>query len=63
MQPNPAGGGWSIRVPLGRGRYEYAFLVNGRTVVPDPKALLFQDDGFGNSNSIINIGNNHEQSI
>jgi hypothetical protein len=55
-------GVWKLSVPLGSGRYEYAFLVDGEMVVPDPKGLLQQDDGFGNKNSIliINRENDHE---
>ena len=54
-------GVWKLSVPLGSGRYEYAFLIDGEMVVPDPKGLLQQDDGFGNKNSIltINRGNGH----
>jgi hypothetical protein len=48
-------GVWTLSVPLGSGRYEYAYRVNGKMVVPDPKGLLQQDDGFGNMNSILII--------
>jgi hypothetical protein len=55
-------GVWKLSVPLGSGRYEYAFLIDGEMVVPDPKGLLQQDDGFGNKNSIliINRESDHE---
>ena len=55
-------GVWKLSVPLGSGRYEYAFLIDGEMVVPDPKGLLQQDDGFGNKNSILTINreNGHE---
>jgi hypothetical protein len=55
-------GVWTLSVPLGSGRYEYAYLVNGKRVVPDPKGLIQQDDGFGNRNSILIIDgeNSHE---
>jgi hypothetical protein len=58
-------GVWKLSVPLGSGRYEYAFLVDGKMVVPDPKGLLQQDDGFGNKNSIliINRESDHETAI
>ena len=46
---------WILSARLERGRYEYAFLVDNQVVVPDPKALLQQDDGFGNKNSILII--------
>jgi hypothetical protein len=44
---------WVLPLALEKGRYEYAFLVDGKKVVPDPRALLHQDDGFGNQNSIL----------
>ncbi len=44
---------WTISVPLPRGRHEYAFVLDKTRIVPDPAALLHQDDGFGNINSII----------
>jgi hypothetical protein len=55
-------GVWKLSVPLGSGRYEYAFRIDGEMVVPDPKGLLQQDDGFGNKSSIliINRERNHE---
>jgi 1,4-alpha-glucan branching enzyme len=56
---------WILSARLERGRYEYAFLVDNQVVVPDPKALLQQDDGFGNKNSILIIerDNNNETKI
>lgn len=56
---------WVLSVPLERGRYEYAFLVDGKTILPDPKAVMQQDDGFGNKNSILIIerNNGHETRI
>ena len=55
-------GVWKLSIPLGSGRYEYAFLIDGKIVIPDPKGLLQRDDGFGNKNSILTIykGNGHE---
>lgn len=56
---------WTLSLPLERGRYEYAFLVDGKKLVQDPKALLQQEDGFGNRNSILIIerNNGHEKAI
>ena len=55
-------GVWKLSVPLGSGRYEYAFLIDGKIVIADPKGLLQRDDGFGNKNSILTIQkeNGHE---
>jgi hypothetical protein len=44
---------WSITLPLPEGRHEYAYLVDGEKVVPDPGAVFFQEDGFGNRNSVL----------
>lgn len=46
-------GVWTLAVKLPEGQYEYAFLLNGKTIVPDPNALMQRDDGFGNKNSIL----------
>jgi hypothetical protein len=53
MQFNPEKRVWSLTVRLPEGRYEYAFLVDGQKVLPDPEASLYQDDGFGNENSVM----------
>jgi len=53
MQFNPDKKIWSLTVRLPEGRYEYAFLVDGQRVLPDPEASLYQDDGFGNENSVM----------
>jgi hypothetical protein len=54
---------WTVVLQLPAGRYEYAFLVDGATIVPDPRAEFYQDDGFGNRNNILVVGNNHETAI
>lgn len=56
---------WVLAVPLERGRHKYGFLVDGEYVVPDPRALFHQEDGFGNANSVLIIpnGRHHEQAI
>lgn len=56
---------WILSLDLRKGRYEYAFLVDGEKVVPDPNALIYRDDGFGNKNSILIVerNNGHEAGI
>ncbi len=54
---------WTITLSLPAGRYEYAFLVDGEKIIPDPFADLREDDGFGNQNTILLIGNGHENSV
>jgi hypothetical protein len=53
---------WSLTVHLPAGRYEYAFLVDGEKVFPDPEALLYQKDGFGNENSVMILGTKNGKS-
>jgi len=55
MKRDEKSGLWVLPVQLDRGRYEYAFLIDGRVIVSDPKALMYQEDGFGNKNSILII--------
>lgn len=50
-----AGGVWSVTVPLGPGRYRYAFVVNGAVWQPDPEAPA-ADDEFGRANSVVTVG-------
>jgi 1,4-alpha-glucan branching enzyme len=47
-------GVWSITLPLGPGRYEYAFIVNNTEWTTDP-GMPFVDDGFGGKNSVIEV--------
>lgn len=49
------GGRWSVRLPLARGTYRYAFLIDGRRWVADPNARSLADD-FGGSNSLVTVG-------
>lgn len=44
---------WSIALPLPPGRYQYAFILDGRTWIKDPSALLSADNGFGTENSVL----------
>jgi hypothetical protein len=51
-----AGGIWEAAVPLGAGRYEYAFLVDGARVVADPAAEETAASDFGAPNSVVTVG-------
>ena len=50
-----ASGVWSVTVPLGPGRYRYAFVVNGAIWQSDPEAAA-ADDEFGRANSVVTVG-------
>ncbi|MBW1711137.1 MAG: isoamylase early set domain-containing protein [Deltaproteobacteria bacterium] len=47
------GENWEIRILLPPGRYRYAFVLDGERWVPDSRAALQEDDGFGTINSIL----------
>lgn len=63
MQRDARTGQWSITVPLGSGRHEYAFLVDYEQMIPDPRAIIRHADGFGNMNSVLVVDNTHARSI
>ena len=48
-----ASGMWTTAIAIPEGRYTYSFVVDGRTWLPDPRAPLAPDDGFGRQNSVL----------
>jgi len=54
---------WTITLELPEGRYEYAFLVDDKEIIPDPHASLYQNDGFGNRNAVLILGTKNDQAI
>ncbi len=47
---------WEIEIKLQRSReYRYQFLIDGELWIPDPKAPLQIEDGFGGTDSILHI--------
>ena len=49
-------GKWEITIKVERdGEYRYQFIVDGETWVSDPAAPLQVQDGFGGTNSVLNI--------
>jgi hypothetical protein len=63
MQRSSEQQSWALELQLPAGRYEYAFLVDGQQIVTDPRARIYQDDGFGNQNGVLIIGNQDETQI
>lgn len=57
MDRASSGEPWIIHLQLEKGKYNYAFLIDDQTVVPDPHSLWQQADGFGNLNSSIIVEN------
>ncbi len=46
---------WVFRVPLAPGRYQYAFVIDGKKWLPDPDAPGIIPDGFGGRNSVLYV--------
>jgi len=53
LEPGQVPGTWSVTVPLSAGRHVYAFVVDGRTWMTDPRAQTAQDLDFGRENSVL----------
>lgn len=51
-----ASGLWTVDVPLQPGRYQYAFVVDGRRFVADPAAPRAVGDDFGTPTSVVTVG-------
>lgn len=54
---------WTLVLTLPPGRYEYAYIIDDNDVIPDPWNETVQEDGFGNRNSVLYVGNGHDGSI
>jgi hypothetical protein len=55
LRPSERRGIWSVTVPLTAGRHEYAFLVDGKHWLPDPRAPRAPGDDFGAPNSVLTV--------
>ncbi|MBW2369260.1 MAG: glycogen-binding domain-containing protein, partial [Deltaproteobacteria bacterium] len=55
-------GSWSAVHKVKQGTYEYMFFVDGKWT-PDDHAFGYKDDGFGNQNAVLKIGNGDEKRI
>ncbi len=47
---------WTVVLPLGPGRYEYKYVVDGERWLPDPGNPEREKDGFGGYNSVVVVG-------
>jgi hypothetical protein len=63
MKKDQTRGAWTLVLHLPAGHYEYAFMLDGKEIVPDPRAELYEDDGFGNQNAVLIVGNHHDRTI
>ncbi len=50
-----ANGLWTATVPLTPGRHVYAFLVDGRLLVADPRAPKSGDEDYGREGSVVMV--------
>ncbi len=48
-------GVFRVQLSLVPGRYQYAFLVDERTWVPDPRAATVVDSGYGGADSVLDL--------
>ncbi len=48
-------GVFRVQLSLPRGRYQYAFLVDGQKWVPDPRADTTVDSGYGGADSVLDL--------
>ena len=53
---SPDTGLWTGTLPLSPGEYQYLFVIDGISWIPDPSAHAQVDDGFGAANSVIVVG-------
>ncbi len=53
LEPGTEPDTWSATVPLSAGRHVYAFVVDGRTWMTDPRAQKARDLDFGRENSVL----------
>jgi hypothetical protein len=58
MQFDPEKNMWTVVVPLPVGRHAYAFLVDDGEILPDPGAVVYEEDGFGSRNAVLIVENN-----
>lgn len=63
MKRDETKGAWTLVLQLPEGHYEYAFVLDGHTIIPDPQAEFYEDDGFGNQNGVLIVGNHHDKAI
>ncbi len=50
-----AKGAWTVTLHLPAGRYPYKFLVNRKEKIADPANAAAEPDGFGSTNSILEV--------
>jgi hypothetical protein len=63
MRRDSSKNAWTLVLQLPAGRYEYAFVLDGKKLIPDPQAEFYADDGFGNRNAVLIVGNHNDKAI
>jgi hypothetical protein len=53
LEPGADPGTWSVTLPLSTGRHVYAFVVDGKAWMTDPRAQVARDLDFGRANSVL----------
>lgn len=50
-----ADGAWNVTIPIKPGRHEYAFVVDGKKWMADPRAPKAKDSDFGKPGSVLMV--------
>ncbi|WP_051272399.1 isoamylase early set domain-containing protein [Fundidesulfovibrio putealis] len=45
--------GFALEKRFGPGRYKYQLIIDSKTMIHDPRAIISEDDGFGGKNSVL----------
>ena len=53
LTPSGSTGYWEVTLPVGSGEHRYAFIIDGKRLVPDPTVDIQEADDFGAINSIL----------
>jgi hypothetical protein len=51
---------WTLVVSLPEGRHAYAFVVDDGEILPDPRAVVYEEDGFGSRNAVLIVEDNEK---
>jgi hypothetical protein len=62
LEASVDGATWTVSVPLTPGRYEYAFVVDGRRWVADPSTDAVRDE-FGGETSVLRLAGSSDRAM
>lgn len=56
LSPSGVGDYWEVTLPLTRGEHRYSFIIDAKTLIPDPTVASRESDDFGAVNSVLRVG-------